>query len=274
MSTREGVTITESGIETMNEANVIDVSSVLFGFLAENAQRNRFSTVLNKKLKEKSINGMCIPMNIREDDIYFTISNMKDSKLNGAQIGAEYQKMAVELLDECSQEVTDLGFCDIITIKDKKLIGDISVGKAIASLLNDKNCKKIAVYGSGSLARSIMKHIEESHVNEIVLFNDRVESCMEMMQAEAATLKDINMDIERVSENSPIDVTSYDAYINTTPQPSILIGLKKDQLVIDLIENESLKSNANKIGAELINTNTINTKLTDISFDIWTKKEK
>ena len=86
----------------MNNNNQISKQTKLFGYIGEHAGTSRFSAALNKMFKENSDDTMIIPMNIREDDFFFTLSNMKKSHVNGAVISNEYVKQAVEILDEVS----------------------------------------------------------------------------------------------------------------------------------------------------------------------------
>ena len=66
---------------------------------------------------------MMIPMNIREDDFYFTLSNMKKSHVNGAYIAPEYQESTVELLDEADEFVEVYNRCDFVVRDGERLIG-------------------------------------------------------------------------------------------------------------------------------------------------------
>lgn len=109
----------------MNNDNSITVETKLFGFIAENAHSNRFSVTVNKLFKENAVNAMVIPMNIRADDVAFTISQMRSSKLNGALISSEYQEEAFGLLDDMSSLVQEAGYCDFIRIENGKLIGEL-----------------------------------------------------------------------------------------------------------------------------------------------------
>lgn len=115
----------------MNNDNAINVETKLFGFIAENAHSNRFSVIVNKLFKSNSINAMTIPMNIRPDDIAFTISQMRSSKLNGAVIGTEYQEEVFALLDHASVLAQESGYCDFIRIVNGELIGELIMPMAL-----------------------------------------------------------------------------------------------------------------------------------------------
>ena len=115
----------------MNNDNVITVATKLYGYIAENAHSSRFSVTLNKLYKENGCDAMMIPMNIRSDDVAFTISQMRSSKLSGAVIASEYQEEAFGLVDEVSDMAQENGYCDVIMIKDGKLIGDLIMTRAL-----------------------------------------------------------------------------------------------------------------------------------------------
>jgi shikimate 5-dehydrogenase len=115
----------------MNNDNTITAETKLYGYVAENGHSSRLSTLLNKHYKENGINAMMIPMNIRPDDVAFTISQMRSSKLSGAFISSEYQEEAFSLVDELSDTAKEGGYCDTVFIRDRRLIGDLITSKAL-----------------------------------------------------------------------------------------------------------------------------------------------
>lgn len=115
----------------MNNDNSITVETKLFGFIAENAHSNRFSVSVNKLFKANGVNAMVIPMNIRPDDVVFTISQMRSSKLNGALVSSEYQEEAFGLLDDMSSLVQESGYCDFIRIENGNLYGELIASSAL-----------------------------------------------------------------------------------------------------------------------------------------------
>src|SRR3989339_2278836 len=115
----------------MNNDNTITVATKLYGYIAENAHSSRFSVTLNKLYKENGIDAMMIPMNIRSDDVAFTISQMRSSKLNGAVIASEYQEEALTLVDHVSAQAQESGYCDCIWIEEAQLRGDLIMPRAL-----------------------------------------------------------------------------------------------------------------------------------------------
>lgn len=115
----------------MNNDNTITAVTKLYGYIAENAHSSRFSVTLNKLYKENGIDAMMIPMNIRPDDVAFTISQMRSSKLSGAVIASEYQEEALSLVDQATPTAQQEGYCDTIMIRDGQLIGDLIMPRAL-----------------------------------------------------------------------------------------------------------------------------------------------
>lgn len=110
-------------VDTMNANDEIKKQTKLFGLIAEHASPNRLFVMLNKIIKQEGSDAMMIPMNIREDDFYFTLSNMKKSHVNGAYIAQEYQESAVELLDEADEFVQVYNKCDFVVRDGERLLG-------------------------------------------------------------------------------------------------------------------------------------------------------
>jgi len=115
----------------MNQENQITTQTLLYGFIAENAHSNRFSVMVNRLFKDNGINAMVIPMNIRPDDVTFTLSQMGNSKLNGALIATEYQEEALSLVDHASRLAHESGYCDFIRIVEGKLWGELITPSAL-----------------------------------------------------------------------------------------------------------------------------------------------
>lgn len=115
----------------MNNDNSITTQTRLYGFIAQEAHSSRFSVTVNKLFKGNGINAMAIPMNIRPDDVAYTISQMRSSKLSGAVISTEYQEEAFGLLDHASSLAEESGYCDFIRIENGQLFGELIASHAL-----------------------------------------------------------------------------------------------------------------------------------------------
>jgi len=196
-------------------AKVIEKNTKLFGLLADLASNLKKAQIVSDCFLELGVDAAYIPMNIREDDIYFTIAGLKNSKINAVNLGSEYVKSAYEQMDILSDEAKFCGFIDTISIKDKKLHGYITVGKAYANILRNKNSKKIIILGSGSLAKSILMNLKDTNVEDIVLLHDRIESAMQMLEQMREYLENIKVDIDRYEKNIAYSADA-DMLINAT----------------------------------------------------------
>ena len=191
----------------MNNANEISHHTKLYGFIGESAGQSSISATLNKLFKTENKNAMMIPMNIREDDFFFTLSNMKKSHVNGALISNEYMKNVVEILDEASEAVVQSGMCDIVLRDEQKLIGDVLGMRVLVKFLKENSFKKVALIGIGARAKAFSYLAEGLKIS---YFHDNIEElmlfCKEMKIADA--------DINRIAEGTDIDFSAYDAVVD------------------------------------------------------------
>ena len=230
-------------IESMNESNTIGRQTTLFGYIAEEAQQNRLSVSMNRLFKAAGDDAMMIPMNIREDDFFFTLSNMRDAQLSGTFIGPEYQKNASEIVDIQSELSTACGACDVVVVKDKKLIGDFIAIQSLFELLDEKGAKKIAVIGSGALAKAIALTPRD---HELFYYHEYIESLMSMNES-------VEIDINRLS--SGCDLSGYDAVIDASSIESLAMVANLPSLSIDLKNAKqlsALRQRASELGSEYI----------------------
>ena len=192
---------------SMNLDDRIGKQTVLYGYIAIEASKNRLSHNFNKALKESSRDGMMIPMNIREDDFYFTLSNMKKSHVNGAMLGLEYQQNILELLDSRSSMVEQCGACDFVKRVGQTLEGDFITPKVIANFIaTHHEVKKIAILGDTPLAYGLTLLLQEY---EIAYFHSEIERLLEMSQA-----LHVEIDINFLSVNG-VDLSGFDMMIDT-----------------------------------------------------------
>lgn len=192
----------------MNEDNKINLQTQLYGFIAVEAQQNRFAVTLNRLYKDAGMDAMMIPMNIREDDFYYTLSNMKNSQVNGAVLGVEFQKEILDLLDVKSDLVEQSGYCDVVQVINKQLHGDVIGVEALIKVLKEVGAKKVAVIGSGALASAIALRAKDF---ELSFFHEHIEGILAMSER----LK-LDVDINRCAEGMDVDLSVYDAVVDAS----------------------------------------------------------
>lgn len=190
----------------MNNANEITHHTKLYGFIGVDAGVSSISATTNKLFKLKLKDAMMIPLNIREDDFYFTLTNMKKSHVNGALISKEFSTEVVELLDDSSDIVKKSGMCDVVKKNDGKLFGDVLTLRALSNFLSKNGVKKVALLGVSSYAKAFVL----SSSLEVSFFYDSVEELMAFTQE----LNVLNPDINRIADEMSLDLSSFDAVVD------------------------------------------------------------
>jgi len=133
--------------ETMNADNSISKKTKLFGLIGEKAGQNNLFAMINREVKSANVDAMIIPMNIREDDFYFTVANMKKSQVDGAYIEEEFQQSVLDLLEYKDEIVEVYNRCDFIVREGEKLRGflleknDISSKEELAKIIFEQFIK-------------------------------------------------------------------------------------------------------------------------------------
>ncbi len=231
----------------MNEANQISQQTKLYGFIGEEAGKSSLSATMNRLFKANNKDAMTIPMNIREDDFYFTLSNMKKSHVNGAIISNEYVRQVVELLDESSEAVKQSGMCDILVRKEQMLKGDIFSTKVFIEFLKSNNVKEIALLGTTPHAKAF-SFLSREHNFNISYFNDDLENLMNFTQE----MQIQNPDINRISSNMCINFSPFDAVIDFSEMTNFEMVEQFSKLNLDMKQKTQfspLKKITKELGA-------------------------
>ena len=191
----------------MNNANQISKQTKLFGFIGEHAGVSRFSTLTNKIAKENEDDFMMIPMNIREDDLFFTLANMKQSKVDGAIISNEYVTKSIEVLDSSSGLVKRTGMCDIVFKEGETLRGDVFSTRVLLEKLKDIGASKIALIGTSAHAKAFSLMACGFSVS---YFYDNLEELMSF----CTEMELSNPDINRIAHGTETDLSEFDAVLD------------------------------------------------------------
>lgn len=246
----------------MNNDNKISIETKLYGFIGEHAGASRFSAIMNKKFKSSNDNIMMIPMNIREDDLYFTLSNMKQSHVNGAIISSEYVNDTLDVLDESSQMVKRSGMCDIVFKEDNRLRGDIFGIRALTEQLKDMDVSRIALIGVSPQTKAF------SFLAcgfECSFFSDNLEELMNFTKE--VELKDA--DLNRIADGMDIDLSSFDAVLDFSNFNSLSMISKLAKNNFDMKNAKqisTLKQRANELGVNYSGYDDMLDKLCDIAY--------
>jgi len=224
--------ITESGVPTMNVDNKLSNKSLLFGLIAESAQTNRLFVILNRIIKAQHADAMIIPMNIRPDDLYFTVFNLKKSHVNGVYIAQEYSEEVLEVLDTKSALVAKSAGCDFILRKGEVLSGYYHLPECVAMFCKQNSFHKIAVIGANALSRALAITLKEEEVH---FFHPEIESIMR-----SAQMLEMDLDINRIDARLSVDLSTYDLVINTMDE-ALFAQTRFSPNFLDLGEDASYK---------------------------------
>ena len=189
---------------------MIDKETLLFAFLGEMANKSSLPKEFNEIFTSENLNASYIPLNIRDDDILFTVNGLKKSQIRGVNIAKEYQTEILTLLDSYSDEVAKCGFVESLKIENGKLHGFLSIGKAINSLTD----KKIAVFGSNEIAKSIL--FSANDISNITIVEKYIEDSSKLLSEYP------NLDVRFSDENHKFDCSEY----------SLIIKLVEDEIFI------------------------------------------
>lgn len=239
---------TEEQVANPPIGKMIDKETLLLGYIAEMANSSKIPKAFGNYFDDNGDNGSMVGLNIREDDLIFTLNGLKTSQLRGALIGPEYGKMALAAMDHITKEAELAGFVDGCVIKEGKLIGHIASMAALTQLMPVKKHKRIAVWGAGALATSLILNLDEKGFDEVVICVDRVESAMELIEKVSPFVTQLRFDIERVNKDKVADFRGFDYVVNATPvgifdhDKALDIEIDSDVTMVDMFYNKPLSA--------------------------------
>lgn len=202
----------------MNVNNTIQKSTKLFGYIGEHAGLSHFSAELNRLFRHNEVDAMMIPMNIRHDDLYFTLANMKHSQLSGVVVSHEYQEALFELYDEVALDVQKSGICELLFVKDKKVSAHNFMMHVLCEELRDEGAKRVALLGTTPHAKSFVLACGAFAPDlEIVFFDPNLESLMLFCQELGVASPDLN----RIASDMRVDLSGFDALIDLSDLNSL-----------------------------------------------------
>ncbi|MDH4943476.1 hypothetical protein [Sulfurimonas sp. C5] len=248
----------------MNNDNKISTQTKLFGYIGEHAGVSRFSALINKMFKENNDDVMMIPMNIRADDLYFTVSNMKNSHVNGAVISSEYVTEVVEILDDASSLVKRSGMCDIIYREENSLKGDIFSIRVLTEHLKDLYASKIAIIGTNHYAKAFSFLACGFNVS---YFNDNLEELLAF--TEEVEIKDA--DLNRIAPDMEIDFSNFDAVLDFSNMQDLSSAVKLAKYNLDMKNTKqfsALKKRSEELGTSYTSYDDLLEKLTKKAYSL------
>jgi len=247
----------------MNNDNQISKQTKLFGYIGEHAGASSFSAKLNKLFKANGDDVMIIPMNIREDDLYFTVTNMKKSHVNGAVISSEYIAAMPDMMDDMSMIARRSGMCDIVYKEGESLRGDIFSIRVLTEALKDIFASKIAIIGTNHYAKAF------SFLScgfKVSYFNDDLEALMAFTQE----LEIAHADINRIAQDVKVDLSVYDIVLDFSDFESLAMITKLPKNSFDMKNTKqfsALRQRADELEATYTSYDDMLGKLTQKAYE-------
>ena len=230
-------------------------------------------TLHNYWIKSNGIDAIYEKQKLDEDELEQFILQMKQKKIDGANVTVPFKKAIIPFLDELTTEAENTQSVNTLYLKDNKVIGhntdivgfEISIQKSKFNVLN----KEVLILGAGGVVSSIIFALNKMKVAKIKISNRTKEK--------AVDLKKIFKNIEILNWG---ELSNFDMIINATS-----LGLKKEDNInldlslisknkffYDVIYNPK-ETNFLKIGKKL-GSKTLNGKLMFIhqavsAFNIW-----
>jgi shikimate dehydrogenase len=170
----------------------------------------------NYWIKNHNIDAIYEKKNLSEDELEKFFKNMRDKKVNGANVTVPFKKAVIPFLDKLSAEAESTQAVNTIYLENEKLIGhntdingfELGIKKINYNISN----KKIFILGAGGVVPSIIYALNKMKVSEISIANRTREK--------AENLKNLFGELKILEWG---EIPDFDMIINATS-----IGLKKD----------------------------------------------
>ena len=176
----------------------------------------------NYWMKKNNIKAIYDKKKINESDIKSVISEIKNEKINGANVTVPFKKSVIPFMDELSPEANESQSVNTIYYQSGKVIGhntDISGFElGIKYSKYDVNNKIVFILGAGGVVSSIVVALKKMGASKIIISN--------RTKNKAIDLKKSFVGLEIVEWG---ETPSFDMVINATS-----IGLKnEDEIKLD-----------------------------------------
>ena len=190
----------------------------------------------NYWIKNNNINAIYEKKEINEAELQNLIFEIKEKKIDGANITVPFKKKIIPHLDNLSQEAKNTQSVNTIYLKENKVIGhNTDIGGfelGIKDFKYDLAGKKILILGAGGVVPSIIFSLNKMKVLKITIAN--------RTKAKAENLRGLFKNVAVINWG---EIPDFDMIINATS-----IGLNKD----DELDLDFTKVGTNKLFYDVI----------------------
>tara|TARA_B100001121_G_C18687415_1_gene621394 strand:+ start:340 stop:1137 length:798 start_codon:yes stop_codon:yes gene_type:complete len=183
----------------------------------------------NYWIKKHNLDAIYRKKEISKEEIGNLIKDIKEKKIDGANVTVPFKKDVIPYLDQLTSEAENTQSVNTIYLDNKKLIGhntDITgFERSIKKIKYDLSNKEVLILGSGGVVPSIIFALKNMKISKITLTNRTKEKA-----------KNLTKLFENINIVDWGIVPNFDVIINATS-----IGLNKnDELKLDF--NKSVKN--------------------------------
>lgn len=266
----------------------------LAGLFATPSEHSISPMIHNAAFQALGIDAVYLAFEVGKETLPQAIQAIRDFKMLGVNLSMPNKTMAVELVDELSENARLVGAINTITNDNGRLIGDNTDGSGFMRSLEEASIdiigKKISLLGTGGAAMAIVAQAALDGVREIAVYNRRNKSYKEIEEKlsyiEQNTASIISFNDLEDEERLAMDVGESILLVNATsvgmkpmekksPIKNFSI-IREDLLVYDIIytprETELLKQ-AKEKGAKTMNGLGMLLYQGAEAFQKWTNKE-
>jgi len=173
----------------------------------------------NYWIKNNNIDAIYEKEKLNEDELEKLFLNIRDKKINGANVTVPFKKAVIPFIDKLSAEAESTQAVNTIYLKNDKIIGhntDIDGFELGIKKINyDISNKKVFILGAGGVVPSIIYALNKMKVSEITIANRTREK--------AENLKNLFDNLKIIEWG---EIPDFNMIINATS-----IGLKKDDKI-------------------------------------------
>lgn len=195
----------------------------IFGLIGYPLEHSFSPKYMNTLFRRKEMLHYYEAFPLKEEMLDDFFKNLNLFKIRGLNITIPYKTKVITYMDELSEDVEIMDACNVIDIKDGRLIAYNTDWYGFSKSLEIKGIslkgKKAFIYGSGGAAKSVLYALAKGGVEDVVFFARTPQKAMEMIDL-IGDRYPIRAKVIQWEENIDLireDLSLSDIVVNTTP---------------------------------------------------------
>ena len=195
----------------------------IFGLIGYPLEHSFSPKYMNTLFKRKEMSHYYEAFPLREDMLDDFFKNLKLFRIKGLNVTIPYKSRVITYMDGLSEDVEVMDACNVIDIKDGKLIAYNTDWYGFSKSLEIKGVslkgKKAFIYGSGGAAKSVLYALAKGGARDVVFFARTPQKAMEMIDL-IGDRYPIRAKVIQWEDNINLikeDLNLSDIVVNTTP---------------------------------------------------------